>query len=225
MQQPNSYDFKQDYGPSSTNTPQILEVNYVYELPFFKEQHGLEGKCWAAGNLRSFILRLRLLVYCHQTYDPSQQSVPTVGHGTGRGIGMRPNQIARVQMSKTRCNGSQPLPLRRQRNFGSEHSGSLLGPGVQNWDMATMKNVNLGEHFRFQLRGEFFNAFNHTNFDSVDSSHGRRQASDRSPLRTNRASSSLAQSSTSEAPIPMPHKAKAGVKAPAFAFLLSIEYP
>ena len=33
-----------------------------------------------------------------------------------------------------------------------------------------MKNVNLGEHIRFQLRGEYFNAFNHTNFNNVDSS-------------------------------------------------------
>jgi hypothetical protein len=33
-----------------------------------------------------------------------------------------------------------------------------------------MKNLNLGEHLRFQLRGEYFNAFNHTNFNSVDSS-------------------------------------------------------
>jgi hypothetical protein len=43
---------------------------------------------------------------------------------------------------------------------------------VQNWDLASIKNLNLGEHLKFQLRGEYFNAFNHTNFSGVDSGLG-----------------------------------------------------
>jgi hypothetical protein len=54
-------------------------------------------------------------------------------------------------------------------HFGTERSNPLIGPGAQNWDLAAIKNSNLGEHLRFQLRGEFFNAFNHTNFSTVDS--------------------------------------------------------
>ena len=54
-------------------------------------------------------------------------------------------------------------------NFGSERNGSLLGPGYNNWDLAAIKNVKFLERYSFQLRGEFFNAFNHESFETVDS--------------------------------------------------------
>ena len=53
-------------------------------------------------------------------------------------------------------------------HFGSEGSNSLLGPGIENWDLAAIKNISFAERYKFQLRGEFFNAFNHTNFSTVD---------------------------------------------------------
>src|SRR5208282_6332696 len=54
----NTGSFKMDYGPSSTNTPQILEVNYIYELPFFKQQRGIEGHLlggWELSGVSSFV--------------------------------------------------------------------------------------------------------------------------------------------------------------------------
>lgn len=38
----------------------------------------------------------------------------------------------------------------------------------ENWDLGLIKNVKFNERFAFQLRAEFFNAFNHTKFTSVD---------------------------------------------------------
>ena len=55
-------------------------------------------------------------------------------------------------------------------HFGSEGNGSLLGPGYNNWDLAAIKNTTFHDRYNFQLRAEFFNAFNHESFSSVDSS-------------------------------------------------------
>ena len=49
-------------------------------------------------------------------------------------------------------------------HFGSSGTGILLGPHQQNWDLSALKNFQVGERVRLQFRGEFFNAFNHTNF-------------------------------------------------------------
>ena len=49
-------------------------------------------------------------------------------------------------------------------HFGTSGRGILLGPHYQNWDMSGLKNFQIGERVRMQFRGEFFNAFNHTNF-------------------------------------------------------------
>jgi hypothetical protein len=62
-------------------------------------------------------------------------------------------------------------------HFGSAGSGSLLGPGYENWDLAAIKNIKIVERVSMQIRGEFFNAFNHESFgnptvgtDGVDAS-------------------------------------------------------
>jgi hypothetical protein len=39
---------------------------------------------------------------------------------------------------------------------------------VNNWDSGLYKNVVVKERFRFQLRGEAYNVFNHTQFDGLD---------------------------------------------------------
>jgi hypothetical protein len=46
----------------------------------------------------------------------------------------------------------------------------LRGPGLQQWDMSLFKNVSIREKARFQLRLEAYNAFNHTEWGSFNSS-------------------------------------------------------
>ena len=42
------------------------------------------------------------------------------------------------------------------------------GPGTNNWDMTLLKNIVIRERATLQIRGEFFNVFNHPSFNSVD---------------------------------------------------------
>ncbi|HYO81037.1 MAG TPA: TonB-dependent receptor [Bryobacteraceae bacterium] len=48
--------------------------------------------------------------------------------------------------------------------FGNSGVGILRGPGYVNLDFNLAKNFPITERFTAQLRGEFFNALNHTNF-------------------------------------------------------------
>ncbi len=167
----NSYDFKQDYGPSTANTPQILEANYIYDLPFFKEQHGLEGKVlggWELSGITSVVSGQSFSL--SQQYDPFNPA--GASNSVGLGVsGIRPDQIAKVHMTKQVDQWFSTSSFAAASfHFGSEGSNSLLGPGLQNWDLAAIKNVSFAERYKFQLRGEFFNAFNHTNFSSIDTS-------------------------------------------------------
>jgi hypothetical protein len=40
------------------------------------------------------------------------------------------------------------------------------GPGINNWDFALLKNTAITERFNLQFRAEFFNIFNHTQFEA-----------------------------------------------------------
>ncbi len=49
--------------------------------------------------------------------------------------------------------------------FGNMGRNVFVGPPFKNWDMSVTKAWNLSERMKLQLRGEFFNILNHTNFD------------------------------------------------------------
>lgn len=179
-----TYNPKLDYGPTTLNTPHLFIANYVYSLPFLREQHGLVGHTlggWEVSGITSVESGHSATVT--QSLDPFA-CVAAVGTVNGcadgtypGGIGIatpngaiapRPDQIAPVQLTKslgqwfTTSSFTQAVG-----HFGSERNGSFLGPGLQNWDLGAIKNIQFSERFRFQFRGEFFNAFNHTNFAGV----------------------------------------------------------
>jgi Carboxypeptidase regulatory-like domain len=52
--------------------------------------------------------------------------------------------------------------------FGNVGRNSLYGPGMQTLDFAVAREFSISERARFQFRGEFFNALNHTNLGTPD---------------------------------------------------------
>src|SRR5262249_19497760 len=55
--------------------------------------------------------------------------------------------------------------------FGNAGVGILDGPGQNNWDIALIKRFKFGlmkENFGLDFRTEFFNAFNHPQFNDPD---------------------------------------------------------
>jgi outer membrane receptor protein involved in Fe transport len=168
-----TYNLKLDYGPSTYNTPQMFIADYVYDLPFFSGQQGLKGKLlggWEVSGITTFTSGSSFSL--SQPLDPWDPLGINAGLGMiAAGIAPRPDQIAPVHMPKKVGEWFSTASFRPAvDHFGSERSGSLLGPGYDNWDLAAVKNFKIYKDDSFQLRGEFFNAFNHESFSSVDSS-------------------------------------------------------
>ena len=56
-----------------------------------------------------------------------------------------------------------------QGYYGNAPVLPIRGPGINNWDLTLMKGFRLwSESSHLQFRSEFYNAFNHPNFNSVD---------------------------------------------------------
>ena len=49
--------------------------------------------------------------------------------------------------------------------FGNCGRGVFGGPGLNNWDIGVLKDFRVSERLRVEFRSEFFNAFNHAQFD------------------------------------------------------------
>lgn len=52
--------------------------------------------------------------------------------------------------------------------FGDVGRNSVYGPGMQTMDLAVSREFAIAERMKFQFRGEFFNALNHTNLGTPD---------------------------------------------------------
>jgi hypothetical protein len=55
--------------------------------------------------------------------------------------------------------------------FGNCAPRQFHGPGLENADLSLFKHFPITERYSFELRGEFFNAFNHPNFNNPSASY------------------------------------------------------
>ncbi len=49
--------------------------------------------------------------------------------------------------------------------FGNSAVGAIMGPGQQNWDISLIKNTKITEGLTTQFRAEFYNVWNHAQFN------------------------------------------------------------
>ena len=180
----NTYDPNMDYGPAPLNQPQTFVANYVWELPFYKGQRGLIGHTlggWELSGITQFDSGQSFAI--NQALDNFDCQTP-VGATTGciagtypggiqidpSDIAPRPDQVAPARLLKKQnewfTTGSFKDAV---GHFGSARNGVLVGPGLNLWDLSAIKNFEMVRGMRLQIRGEFFNAFNHTSFSGVGS--------------------------------------------------------
>jgi len=162
----NPYNFKADYGPASFDRRQILTVNYVYELPFFRQQDGLTGRLlggWQVSGITSYASGVPLTV---TTTGVDPAGLGFLGASTS---GPRPDMIGDpngnaprtiAQWFNTGAFAEVPAGVIRPGNAGR---GVVQGPGYGRWDVSLARNINVYEGIKLQFRAEMFNMFNHTN--------------------------------------------------------------
>ncbi len=184
-----TYDFSQDYGPPSINTPQIFVANYVYDLPFFKDQHGVIGHVlggWEISGITRFQSGSSVTITQNNdpfnSYDYAAGTPGTYPNGIGidpaPSVAPRPDVVPGVSLTGA-GNRFQWFNTAAFTDaighFGDAGRGLFLTPGLENWDLAGIRNFKFGERASLQFRGELFNAFNHVNFTglstNVDSSN------------------------------------------------------
>jgi hypothetical protein len=106
------------------------------------------------------------------TFSTGQSFTPTVSGDIAR-IGsssVRPNRIAdgnlpRGERTAERWFDTSAFTIPETGTFGNSGRGILKGPGTNNWDLTLMKNFRFADTRRVEFRAEFFNAFNHPNYN------------------------------------------------------------
>ena len=170
-------------GISTLDRTHVLVLNYIYDIPFLKNNQSIFGKVlggWEVSGISQFQSGLALNVL--GTTDQA---------GIGAGNGSQPwNVVGNPSVSNQAfsiSNGDQnfwfspaAFALPAAGTFGNGGRGVIRGPGSEISNFAVRKNFTVHERMRFQIRGEAFNVLNHPNWNNpnvtpTSSSFGRVQ--------------------------------------------------
>jgi len=157
----NNYDLNAEKGPACDVRHRFV-LSAVYDIPAWAENRFTEAvtQNWRAST-----------VFQVQTGFPLTISVFGDTANAGTAVGENP---IRANVTGEPIFGSDTRNATTWFNptaflappaytFGNVGRNSVYGPGMQTMDLAVVRSFNLTEGLKFETRGEFFNAFNHTN--------------------------------------------------------------
>lgn len=177
----NASNLGQQYGPAYFNRPQRFVISYSYDLPFGTHQ-GLAGKLLGGWNLSGVTTvqdgtPLTIMdpsagtIYGTTTASTAQMasgatysSIPTSGSITQRlgGNSQGPGYINASAFTTAPTGGI----FGNGTGYGDSGVGILEGPGQFNWDLTLVKTTRITERQSIIFRAEFFNVFNHAQFNN-----------------------------------------------------------
>jgi len=164
----NRYDPHQGrYGRANHHRQQILNLSYIYELPFSRGRQGLVRGVfggWQLSGLTTF-----------QSGQPTNLGVS--GDISGTGAGATPVWVSNPNLPKseravTRYFNTEAIARPPNATWGNLGRNVVVGPGLNNWDLALSKSFRVREGLRLQFRSEWFNAFNHSQFTGMSTTFG-----------------------------------------------------
>jgi hypothetical protein len=182
-----SRNWEAERGPSDFDFTHRLAVSYLYELPIGK------GKA-VGGNMHPVLegvfggwqINGITILQSGQVFTPIVTNQRT---NAGPGGDIRPNRIGSGELPDDQRSiqrwfdkSAFTVPVFA---FGNSGRNILRGPGYVNFDFSTFKAFRFSETTSLEFRAEFFNLFNHANFDlpnkSVDIAAGGTISSARPP--------------------------------------------
>jgi hypothetical protein len=184
-----------DRGNSIFDIRQRLVANYVWELPWFKDQHGVIGHI-LGGWQHNGILSWQTGAHW-EPWDPRSRTLTGDCSQSGISAGLCINtggdyNLDGVKNDRPNALASTFTPSHDQwaNGWGGQFApgggffsapclgcvGSLgrntfTGPSFTSWDTSLFKNIRITERVNMQFRAEAFNVLNHTNFQ-LPGGHG-----------------------------------------------------
>jgi hypothetical protein len=159
-----------DYGLTELDRTHMFSFNYVYELPFFKDQRG--AAAWILGGWQISGITMFQSGLAANVTQPGD--IANFGGGTG---GQRPNLVGNPHAGRgDSLNRYFNVDAFRQvtaaGGIGNAPVFAVRGPGINNWDVSLLKNFVPKEGLKFQIGAEFFNLANHAQFEAIGTGMG-----------------------------------------------------
>ena len=171
-----------EYGRSILDRKTYATIDFIYEIPFFKDQRGLVGHLLGGFEVSGIVALNSGLPATVTASAGSALFGTTTAFSDVAGLaisgnspaGFRPDQISDPNSgtglhTKTRWFNQQAfaLPNAAAGLPGNARRGNVVLPGFNREDLGIFRNFRIFGESELQLRGEAFNVLNHTNFNGV----------------------------------------------------------
>jgi outer membrane receptor protein involved in Fe transport len=169
-----SYNRRADRGRSTYDRPHRFSVNGVYELPWFREQKGAVGRLLGGWQVSGF-----LTLQSGAPFSPLNGADPGFrlsGIDALVGNAIRPNVATNLDLSRMTLRdilaaGGRTLfsQVTAAAPIGNAGRNILRADGINNLDLAVVKNIRISESNTLQYRCEFYNSSNTRNYGIPES--------------------------------------------------------
>jgi Carboxypeptidase regulatory-like domain/TonB dependent receptor len=175
------YDPAVDWGLADFNVKSAVGANFSYPLPFRMGSRvlGAVVNAWTLDGIATFQTGMPFTARLPSAVSGDQASVLAERPNLKPGFSQNPTHkgtsagcpgfLAGTHVGGATnyfdpCSFSTPVPSPTVGSYGNLGRNTLIGPGVEDMDMALEKSFNPLEKVKATFRFEMFNILNHTNF-------------------------------------------------------------
>jgi hypothetical protein len=154
-----------DKGPATFDVRDRAVGSLVWDIPYGR---GRVASGWSVSTIATFATGQPVLLTA-----PNQTGTLFLNHLPNRICDGRDSQLS----GNIRNNGflwfdPACFPVPPAGYFGNSGATVLYGPGLDNWDIGVRKLTRLTESLSLEFRSEFFNAWNHAQFEQPNGNAG-----------------------------------------------------
>jgi hypothetical protein len=162
------FNFKLEKARSGLDQPHRLVINYVYQVPFFKEQKGVIGRILGGYELAGITTESSGTPYTIFNANNALGIIPS-SQLTLLSSSQRPSiNVNGVPGTATAAGVTNPYYIANAQNsgiIGTLGRNTMRAGGTNNFDVSVVKNIRItGEKQALQLRWEVFDVMAHRNF-------------------------------------------------------------
>jgi outer membrane receptor protein involved in Fe transport len=160
----NPFDINQDRGLADHDARHRFTAGWTYELPFgrgraFLKSSGITNYLIGGWSVGGIVLAESGMPFTVRLADAD---------AANWGIENRPDVVGDPVLSNPTIQqwfNISAFEAPADFSIGNAGRNIVIGPALHNWDMIFAKQIHIREGHELQFRGEFFNAFNHPQFN------------------------------------------------------------
>lgn len=179
---PDTYNTSNLWAPSEYDARHMVVVNYLYDLPFFKDQSKLTGKLlggWSISGIAQFQTGSPCGIGTNNDFaGVSSTDLGSFGCGSEgqfwvlNGTPQIVGGFAGASGAAKYFTANVTPPPAGTFNLQDSVRDSVYGPGFQNWNLMLFKKFAINERNWFEFRAEAYDFINHPNWATYGQTGG-----------------------------------------------------